>query len=216
LERKQKKIIAEDGGHAVFCLCDATKTQDLANLFDTAKKRFGKIDIVCNNAGISVEKYGQFFDSLSPQAWKKMVDVNFTAVTEGTLMAIEAMLNTGGGVIINTASLAGLFPQANTPIYAATKSGVVHLTRSMEHLDNLHNIRVVAICPSFASTPIIGGVEDHISATFGRIMTVDEVVQGFVELVLDTESRGGGAVLSVTASRGLQYPPRWNKTPAKL
>eukprot|EP01125_Pyxidicula_operculata_P009332 TRINITY_DN3073_c0_g1_i2.p1 TRINITY_DN3073_c0_g1~~TRINITY_DN3073_c0_g1_i2.p1 ORF type:complete len:251 (-),score=31.84 TRINITY_DN3073_c0_g1_i2:731-1483(-) len=204
------KEIEKDGGQAVFVKCDVTKSEDLQNSIKTALTKYGGLDIMVNNAGISVEEFG--IRNTPTQKWKKMVDINTTAVIEGTFLAVEEMIKSGkGGVIVNTASMAGLFPQEWTPVYAATKSSVVHFTRSLAHLHQSDNIRVSAICPAFAKTAIIKDKEKVVEQAFGRVMNVDEVVDGFMELITDKNNKGGGAIMSVTPYRGLAYPPSYNK-----
>jgi NAD(P)-dependent dehydrogenase (short-subunit alcohol dehydrogenase family) len=118
----------------------------------------------------------------------------FSSQKSGTQLAIQEMKkNTKGGVIINTSSSAGIFPNPMTPVYAATKSAVVNLTRSLADLYESHNIRVCAICPSFAATPLVAKydaqVQKHMEFLVGRIMTTDEVIEGFLELTFDSQKQ---------------------------
>ncbi len=109
-----------------------------------AKLEFGGFHILCNNAGVHLEKPFDFPHHISSGGWRKIVEVNLNAVIEGTQLACTEMKRTGG-VIINTASLGGLYPMPDSPIYAATKAAVVHFTRSLKHLHQQQNIRVNAI-----------------------------------------------------------------------
>jgi len=169
------------------------------------------VDIVCNNAGIGNE--GNVFNFADTLQWKKMMDINLTAVIHGTQLAILAMKKSGkGGVIINTASLAGLVPQKFGPLYAVSKSAVVYLARCLEHLDASDNIRVVAICPGFTKSALSDKIKDVITNTFkDTIMPVEEVVEGFVELVTDKHKKGGGAVMRITPRTGRDYPSIQNR-----
>ncbi|KAJ0067086.1 hypothetical protein NL108_010980, partial [Boleophthalmus pectinirostris] len=91
--------------------------------FQKTIETFGELDIVCNNAGI-----------LNETEWEKMVSINLTAMIRVAYLALEHMskLHKGhGGVIINTASMAGLGPLPSCPVYTATKYGVVGFTRAM-------------------------------------------------------------------------------------
>lgn len=143
---------------AVAMHCDVTKREDLLEAIQAGKAHFGKeLDIMVNNAGISV-KDGEMGN---PSMWKKMIQINLVALIEGTHLAIEAMQakDTPGGVILNISSMAGIYPQAVTPVYSAAKSGVAMFTRSLKHLEQ-SNIRVVALAPNFVETPFIDHVLD--------------------------------------------------------
>ena len=130
---------------AHFVHCDVTKYDQQANMFKAAKTHFGGVDIVINNAGIA-ERSPLWDDDKG--LWKKVIDIDLSAVIEGTRLGIQAMREQGrGGVIINTASLAGLYPQALTPVYSAAKFGVVGLTRSCKELGD--DIRVNAVAPRY-------------------------------------------------------------------
>jgi NAD(P)-dependent dehydrogenase (short-subunit alcohol dehydrogenase family) len=109
-------------------------------------------------------------------------------------------------VIINTASMGGLIPMPMGPVYAATKAGVIHLSRSMAHLA-AEGIRVNAICPTYTDTPLVraGGdaVVEMMKQEVGGILGPEQVAEGVLELIRD-DSRAG-AVMRVTVRRGIDY-----------
>jgi NAD(P)-dependent dehydrogenase (short-subunit alcohol dehydrogenase family) len=114
--------------------------------FDMHQQTFGHLDICVNNAGIGDVK--SFLDDRSVDgkgSWRKTVDINLTAVIDGTRIAVQAMEGRGG-VIVNVASAAGLYPSSSQPIYSASKAGVVMFTRSLSKL-KAKGIRVNALCP---------------------------------------------------------------------
>lgn len=201
--RQTVDLAAEQGGVAVFIRCDVTKTEDLAGAFSGAEECFGQLDIAFNNAGISGEDL--FADA--PSDWARIIDIDLTAVIEATRLAVREMKRTGqGGVIINTASLIGLWPMPSAPVYAAAKAGVVNFSRSLAYLAEESNIRVNAICPELVDTPmalVLG--EDSLKELrqTGGILRPEDIAAGVVELIED-DSRAG-AVMSITIRAGQEY-----------
>eukprot|EP00842_Homolaphlyctis_polyrhiza_P004897 jgi/Hompol1/5408/HPOL_001990-RA len=184
-------------GSAKYVVCDVTKKADLQKLFDEAKSSFGGFDVMVNNAGIT------------EKAEFTVIDINLNAVILGTRLALSHLIQEKKqGVIINTASLAGLYPQPYQPIYAASKAGVVQFTRSLSTTKDLYGIRTVAVCPSFSPTPLIEGV--HIDPAY--IVPVSLVIDAFMMAISD-ESLSGDCI-RVTPKYGLDVVGR--KKRAKL
>lgn len=198
------RLVGEAGAQAAFRRCDVTKTEDLEGTFAFALERFGSLDIVCNNAGIG-ERQDLFEDET--REFERVIAIDLTAVIDATRLAVRAMRARGGGVIVNTASMGGLLPMPNNPVYAAAKAGVVNFTRSLAHLREQWNIRVNAICPSYTDTPLVrqAGEErvKEVAAILGGILDPDFVAEGVVELVED-DSRAG-AIMRVTVQKGRDY-----------
>ncbi len=192
------------GRKAVAVQCDVTVPAQIGEALAKARSEFGRLDIVCNNAGISNRT--PLFEDESGE-WVKTVDINLTAVIEGTRQAVRAMQEGRGGVIVNTASMGGLLPMPGSPVYAATKAGVVNFTRSLAYLAEEANIRVNAVCPSFTDTPLVreGGEDrmEEMAKQVGGILQPEDVAQGVVDLVED-DSRAG-AIMRVTVRGGRDY-----------
>lgn len=201
--RETVDTIGANGGIAVFRHCDVTQTEDLAGAFASAVEHFGGLDIVFNNAGIGGEDL--FGDET--QTWTRMVDINLTAVIDATRIAVREMQRGRGGVIINTASMGGLLPMPGSPVYAATKAGVVNFSRSLAYLAPESNIRVNAICPTFTDTPLVrrNGDErvEEMKQLVGGILQPEDIAAGVIELVED-DSRAG-AVMRCTVRGGRDY-----------
>jgi NAD(P)-dependent dehydrogenase (short-subunit alcohol dehydrogenase family) len=198
------RLIESDGrGKAVAVHCDVTRTADLEAALATARDRFGRLDIVCNNAGIGGEDL--FADDPGP--WEKMIAINLTAVIDATRLAVREMRKGRSGVIINTASMGGLLPMPGSPVYAATKAGVINFSRSLAYLGLEAGIRVNAICPSFTDTPLVrrSGDEriEEMKAQVGGILQPEDIAAGVIELVED-DSRAG-AIMRVTVRGGRDY-----------
>ena len=197
-------MIGKAGGIAVFRHCDVTQTEDLAGAFASAVEHFGRFDIAFNNAGIAGEDL--FADEPGP--WQKVIDINLTAVIDATRIAVREMRLSGqGGVIINTASMGGLLPIPASPVYAATKAGVVNFTRSLGYLALEERIRVNAICPSFTDTPLVRrGGDERVAAValqVGGILQPEDIAAGVLEIVED-DSRAA-AIMRVTVRGGRDY-----------
>lgn len=203
--RAAVREIQAAGGEARFLRIDVTREADLRALLDLAVAEFGRVDIAHNNAGIS-EGREDFFAPES-RRWEDTLAINLGAVIRGTRLEVQQMRRQGGGgVIVNTASMGGLIPMAGSPVYAATKAGVIHFSRSLAYLA-AEGIRVNAVCPTFTDTPLVrAGGEAAIEAMkqeVGGILTPEQVAEGVLELVRD-DSRAG-AVMRVTVRRGIDY-----------
>jgi len=214
------KEINEKGGKCLGFKCDVTKTEDIKKLFVQIEK-FGGVDILLNNAGIAGDpQTGESgFYIGGGDKWKKIIDVNLIAVIEMTQYCIAQMRKQKqkrGGTIINVASMAAIIPMDATPVYCASKSGVLHFSKSLVGLLKTDNIRVVTICPSFSDTPLISSMKEQMKAITGGILSIEDIVTGIVELALDKENRGTGAVMTVTVNNGREYPPKYNPRNSKL
>ncbi|HZQ34708.1 MAG TPA: SDR family NAD(P)-dependent oxidoreductase [Dehalococcoidia bacterium] len=195
------------GSRAAFVRVDVTDAAAMRELLDEAQMQFTRLDVLCNNAGVGEPPAGLFDEDGDLDAFERVVAVNLTAVIRGTQLGVLKMRELGrGGVIVNTASMGGLRPMPTSPVYAATKAGVIHFTRSLRHLYEEANIRVNAICPSFVDTPLVhrDGPERLAALAGDATLLVPELVaQGLIELVTD-DSRAG-AVMRVTAQKGIDY-----------
>jgi NAD(P)-dependent dehydrogenase (short-subunit alcohol dehydrogenase family) len=197
--------IESQGGEARFVRTDVTKREDLQAMIEFAVREFGRVDIFYNNAGVS--EGGMDFYSAQSDGWLRTVDINLTAVLRGTQLEVDFLRKQGGGgAIISTASMAALVPVPATPVYAATKAGVVHMSRSLGFLA-AEGIRVNAICPTFTHTPLFDRGGDPAFAMAereaGGILEPEQVAEGVLELVRDDSK--AGAVMRVTVRRGLDY-----------
>ncbi|KAI1319143.1 hypothetical protein EDD11_004786 [Mortierella claussenii] len=183
---------------AYFVQCDVTNYSQLASLFTAAKSQFGGVDIIVNNAGIA--EHSPLWED-SKGIWKKVIDIDLSAVVEGTRLGIEALQQQDKeGVILNTASLAGLYPQPRTPVYSAAKFGVVGFTRSFKDFEN-KKIRVNAVAPSFAPTKIIEPIKEAVYK-MGPLITIDTVTDAFLLLIEDDSFRGD--IARITPQYGIQ------------
>jgi len=143
-----KEIVA-NGGKAVSITTDVTSENSVQNLIIETQKRFGKIDILINNAGVGI--FSNVVD-LKMQEYEAMMDVNLKGVFLCSRAVLPAMIKQQKGEIINIASLAGKNSFAGGSVYSATKWGLIGFSRSLMLEVREHNIRVVTISPGSVNT----------------------------------------------------------------
>ena len=145
-------LVHDADGRAIFVRTDVTEPRSIEAMFDAAVAEFGGVDIVHNNAGL-VSGQPEWPD-ITPETLLRVMNVNLGGVVVGTQIAIPYLRRRGGGAIVNTASLASLYPMTVDPIYSATKAGVTMFTRACAPLAE-EGIRVNAVLPSLIDTPLL-------------------------------------------------------------
>ncbi len=140
------------GDEAVmFRKCDVAARADVEAMIEHAIRRFTRIDVLFNNAGIGC--FGET-PELDPETWAQVIAVDLNAVFYACRAAIPHMRRTGGGAIVNTASISGLAGDYGFSAYNAAKGAVVNYTRSLAIDHAKDNIRVNALCPGLIDTPL--------------------------------------------------------------
>jgi NAD(P)-dependent dehydrogenase (short-subunit alcohol dehydrogenase family) len=144
---------SEVGGE--FVKVDVTSEAEVQALFAGAVAKHGSLDIAFNNAGISPPEDDSILTT-GIEAWQKVQEVNLTSVYLCSKYAIEHMLATGGGSIINTASFVAVLGSATSQIsYTASKGGVLAMTRELGVQFARQGVRVNALCPGPVNTPLL-------------------------------------------------------------
>jgi NAD(P)-dependent dehydrogenase (short-subunit alcohol dehydrogenase family) len=131
---------------------DVRDTEAFERLIDETVERHGRIDLLCNNAGVSL---GGPTHELTAAHWDLVIDVNLRGVVNGILAAYPRMVAQGCGQIVNTASGAGLVAPPFVTPYATTKHAVVGLSTGLRPEAALHGVRVSVLCPGAVETPIL-------------------------------------------------------------
>ena len=192
------------GGEATFMRADVSQTADVEALIRQTVETYGRLDCAHNNAGIEGD--------MAPTAdcteanWDRTIAINLKGVWLCMKHEIPQMLEQGGGVIVNTSSVAGLVGFVNLPAYVATKHGVAGLTRTAALEYAQQGIRVNAVCPGVIHTPMIdrivaGDAEAEAQFTalepVGRMGSPAEVAQAVVWLCSDAASFVTGIAMPV-------------------
>jgi NAD(P)-dependent dehydrogenase (short-subunit alcohol dehydrogenase family) len=146
------RAIAAAGGESVFAPTDVSVSAAVEALVAHTLERFGQLDCAFNNAGIN-EEHGPLVDC-PQELWDRILAVNLTGIFLCMKHEIPVMLRSGGGVIVNNASIVGLSGSRNHPAYVASKHGVVGLTRATARDYAARGIRVNAVCPGATHTNV--------------------------------------------------------------
>ena len=152
LNQDAGETLAKELKAAAFVAIDVADPKQVESLMQTAADRCGALHIVFNNAGIG--SYGKAPD-LDVEMWKRVIEVDLHAVFYGCKFAVPHLRRAGGGAIVNTASISGLFGDYGLLAYNAAKGGVVNLTRAVAIDHARENIRVNCVCPGPIETPLL-------------------------------------------------------------
>ncbi|ACC73951.1 SDR family NAD(P)-dependent oxidoreductase [Paraburkholderia caribensis] len=144
--------IKKDGGDVVFIKTDVSAEEQVEALVQSAVDRFGKLDIMVNNAGV----FDGFADCVetSPALWDRVIDINLRGVFLGTRAALKRMTPQRYGRIINTSSVGGMRGSADGCSYTASKFAIIGLTKQVACTHSQYGITVNAICPGVIQTDL--------------------------------------------------------------
>ncbi len=200
-----REIVAA-GGQAVFVKGDVTRATDCHHVVNVAVERFGRLDVLFNNAGII--RRASVVDTTEDE-WDRVMAVNVKSIFLMCKAAVPVMARAGGGSIINTGSGWGLKGGGNAASYCASKGAVVNLTRAMAIDHGPQGIRVNCVCPGDTDTPMLRTEAQQLGQTeasflaeaaerpLRRFGKPSEIAQAVLYLASDAASYVTGAALVV-------------------
>jgi meso-butanediol dehydrogenase/(S,S)-butanediol dehydrogenase/diacetyl reductase len=201
-------INRQEGGKAIAVKVNVSKADEVQGMVDTALAHFGRLDILINNAGATQFKG---IEETTEADWDHIINTNLKGVFLGCKYAIPAMRRSGGGSIVNIASVAGLIGMPQHFTYCAAKAGVIHFTKSLALDHGQDNIRINCICPGGVLTPMLGEVIDVNNPALverigkqhalGRIAEPEEI--GRVSLFLCSQEASFMTGAAVTVDGGI-------------
>jgi 3(or 17)beta-hydroxysteroid dehydrogenase len=165
-------------GAARFIAHDVVDEGQWRAVIDTTVSAFGRLDILVNNAGIVAGPGANDIENVTPESWRKVLDINGLGVLLGCKHAMAPMRKAGGGSIINLSSMAALTPTPTIAAYGFSKAGVAHLTKSVARLGASAKIRCNSVHPGLVRTPMLDELEAYQAGAMG--MSVAKMRDGFL------------------------------------
>lgn len=201
--------------------CDVRNLSQLQALIDGAAHEHGRLDILVSNAGVI--QVGQI-DDITEAQWDRCLDTNLKACFFGAKFALPHLRRSGGGVIVHTASNAGLLPRAHDPVYSTSKMAVVGLTKALALCHARDRIRVNCVCPGpVEDTDImaegLASAADPAAAAravidasplaraYSRMISPEEVAAAILYLVSDAATMVTGTAIAIDGGKSLGVPP---------
>lgn len=197
------KTVAEinaNGGEAIGMNISVTDREQIEQMIQATVEKFGKLDIVVNNAGITADSQ---LLKMTEDQWDKVIDVNLKGVFNVGQAAAQYMKEHQGGVILNASSVVGLYGNFGQTNYAATKWGVIGMTKTWAKELGKYNIRVNAVAPGFILTPMTEKMPDKVldmmkdKAPLKSLGYPQDIANAYAFLASDEARFITGTVLSV-------------------
>jgi acetoacetyl-CoA reductase len=189
--------ISEDGGEAIAVQGDVSDPEQAQNLIDQTIKRFGRLDVLVNNAGINIDRT---LKRLSVEDWDKVIQVDLNSAFYTVHAALPHMTEAGGGKIINMSSFVGEAGNIGQANYSAAKAGLLGFTKTAAKELARNGITVNAICPGFIETDMVAAIPEDAkekllkTVPLGRFGQPDEIARAVRYLIEDGDYITGQAL----------------------
>ncbi|MTI46673.1 3-oxoacyl-ACP reductase FabG [Sporosalibacterium faouarense] len=199
-----KQVVEEikaEGGEALGMVVDVTNKSKVDEMIEKTIEEFGKLDILVNNAGITADST---LLKMSEDQWDKVIDVNLKGVYNCGQAAAKVMADQGSGVILNASSVVGLYGNYGQTNYAATKWGVIGMTKTWAKELGKKGIRVNAVAPGFILTPMVKKMPDKVldmmkkKSPLGLLGEPEDIANAYLYLASDEARFITGSVLEIT------------------
>ncbi|WP_101046709.1 3-oxoacyl-ACP reductase FabG [Macromonas nakdongensis] len=188
------------GATAIGCVMDVTQRAMVDAVVAQVKERFGRIDVLVNNAGITQDARLQ---KMTLEQFDRVIDVNLRGVFHCAQAVADTMVEQGSGVILNASSVVGIYGNFGQTNYAATKFGVIGFTKTWSRELGPKGVRVNAVAPGFIGTPILNTIPEKVIAEMAhkvplrRLGRPEEIANAYAFLASDEASYINGTVLEV-------------------
>ena len=198
--RELEALLTAEGLKVKFFKVNTANYEEVETATIDVVKFFSKIDVLINNAGITRDATLQ---KMTAENWQQVLDVNLTGVFNCTKTVSAGMIENKSGVIINTSSIVGLYGNYGQSNYAATKSGVIGLTKTWARELGKYNIRVNAVAPGFIATDMIATIPPKViesmteKVPLRKLGSPDDVANLYLFLASDEAVFISGAVISI-------------------
>ncbi|PEQ14286.1 short-chain dehydrogenase [Novosphingobium sp. PC22D] len=202
---KQNEVAASLAGDALAVHCDVSSEDDVAAMIAAAEASFGKLDVLCNNAGFGGPMAPLHEQSV--ETWDRVHATNIKGAFLGMKYAIASMLRTGGGAIVNTTSASGVVGWKHHAVYGAAKAGVNQLTKTAALDYSDRNIRINAVAPGTMWTGLVEASQQHpeppadypvlAGIPMGRWGLARDIAQAALYLASDEAAYVTGVILPV-------------------
>ncbi len=195
------KACQAEGATAVGFVMDVTQREMVDAVVAQVKERFGRIDVLVNNAGITKDARLQ---KMTLEQFDQVIDVNLRGVFHCAQAVADTMVAQGSGVILNASSVVGVYGNFGQTNYAATKFGVIGFTKTWSRELGPKGVRVNAVAPGFIATPILGTIPEKViqemehRVPLRRLGQPEEIANVYAFLASDEASYVNGAVLEVS------------------
>jgi 3-oxoacyl-[acyl-carrier protein] reductase len=202
--------ITAAGGEAIFVKADVSNGDDVKRMIDGCVERFGRIDILYNNAGIAMQRTP--IEEIDDALFDRIIAVNLRSVHLGAKHAVPHMKRQGGGVILNTGSTAGIRPRVGASSYAASKGAVIAITKALALELAPFKIRVVSINPVAVDTPMLHGIHQNrpealdgylTTIPMGRLNRAEDIANAALYLASDEAFMVTGTAFEVDGGRDI-------------